>query len=130
MSGEIDSDVAGAYREVRRMFEDILNGELESNEYGEGLAEWNYLAMILGKNSPPDYQEVKRYDTRGKAAEFRLIIDHDRFKNGTVKARSTLLAESLLRSLALLDEMKVPNADVAGLRRDFISVAEREGWLP
>jgi hypothetical protein len=130
MSGELDGDVYDAYFEARKLVEGALEAPMKKGHFGDGLVEIAFIPMILGPNSPTDYKEVKRYNKRQKTCEFRLIVDHDAFKDGSPNKRAGLLCESLLRALSLLAGMKTSDIDIAAIEATVISTARKEGWLP
>jgi hypothetical protein len=129
MSGEIQADVSDAFRPLCNRIEASLNDGLAGRDYGGGLLKWNYVAIILSDDGPKGYIEVNRYNKRDKSCEFRLKVDHDQFKDGDTKTRATMLCESLLRSLSLLESMNVPSVDVKALQEDFTNIARRQEWL-
>ena len=128
-SGELQADISDAYRSVRKRIETSVNRAIEKRDYGGGLVQWNYLAIILSSDGPKGYNEVKRYNKRNKKCEFRLIIDHAQFKEGDATKKTAMVCESLLQSLSVLESMNIPDFNVSLLREDFLDVAKRQGWL-
>jgi hypothetical protein len=129
MSGEIQSDVSDAFRRSCNKIEPSLNGFLEHKNYGKGLVKWSFIAIILSENGPKGYNEVKRYNKRDKTCEFRLLVDHGRFRDGGTKEHNAMICEALLRSLSLLAAMKVPDFDLSALQADFLEHGRNQGWL-
>jgi hypothetical protein len=129
MSGELMRDVGDAYSKVLNIVEPTMNTVFRQRDYGEGLRQWAFIAMILGELGPPDYKEIKRYHKRDKSCEFRLRIDYDAFREAHLSERFTLVCEALLRSLSLMEDMKIPDVNVKALRDDFVSTARANGWL-
>ena len=105
-----------------------VNDVFETKDYGDGLHEWAFIAMILGDLGPDWYKEIKRYDRRDKFAQFRLIIDHAQFKSATKGGKVKLLCDAMLRSLLALEEMHIEDLDVQAIRFDFLTVARLNGW--
>ena len=130
MSGEIEGDVGDAYREVMNLVEEKMNEVFERKDYGSGLSEWAFIAMIFGEHSPDWYEEVRRYHRKDKSAEFRMKIDHAQFLSADRPGRLALLCEALLRSLQAMEEMKINDVDVSAIRFDFLTVARINGWFP
>lgn len=129
MSGEVQADISDAYRNVRNRVEASLNLALNELSYGAGLQEWDFIAIIRNDDSPMEYGEVNRYDSRNKSCEFRLKINHAQFKTGNTQTRTSMLCDGLLRSLSMLESMNVPDLDVSSLRRDFLAIAGGQGWI-
>jgi hypothetical protein len=127
MGGEIQGDVGDAHREVRNQLEAKVNSALAERDYGDGLVEWAFIAMIFG-DIDPGYKEVTRYSRKKKEYESRLRINHAKFKAAEFGGRMALLCEALLRSLDGLESLKVKNIDVPGLRKDFLQVISACGW--
>jgi hypothetical protein len=130
MGAEVQADIADDFRPTRQRIESVLNLAIEGKEYGSGMLAWDIIPMIFGEIGPSWYKEVERYHKRDKSVEFRLKIGHDEFKFATQEVRCELVAKALLRSLDLMEEMNIPDFDLPALRRDFLAVSEREGWLP
>jgi hypothetical protein len=127
MSGELQNDVADQYREARKLVEGKLNERFRQTDYGNGLREWTFIAMIFGADGP-NYKEVKRYDRRSKSCEFRLRINHAKFRGGDVEERAGLLCEALLECLNKLEEMRIDELKTEQIRADCVEVARSNGW--
>ncbi len=130
MSGEVDRVVGRAFFETRKWLNEVLEASLNERDFGDGLVEFAFIPMILGPNSPTDYKEVKRYNKRQKTCEFRLIVDHNAFRDGTPKERAGLLCQSLLRAISLLGTMQTVDIDLPALEAAVTSTARTQGWLP
>jgi len=52
MSGEIQSDIGESFRNARKLIEQAFNDHFVSEEYGSGLTEIAYLAIIRETDSP------------------------------------------------------------------------------
>jgi hypothetical protein len=128
MSGEIQNDVAEAHRVARKEVQSKINNRIASKEYGKGLIEWHFIPIILSVNDPK-YHEVKKNWKNKQIAEFRLKIDHLRFKSSDPLAQKKLLFQSLIRSLRLFPEIGVEDFDHENLYADVIKVGEEQGWL-
>lgn len=119
MSGEIQGDIDDAsYIAARKAVEQAVNAQLGERDYGRGLKLWAYLSIILNPEIDRYYPEVKRYSKRKKEVEFRLKIDHNQFVHGDHKTHLRLLAESVLRSLDLMQEMNIKDLDLDKLTID------------
>jgi hypothetical protein len=130
MSSELQADIGDDYSRLSNHVESVLVSAFCDRDYGPRVREWDFIAMIFGDIRPKWHDdEIKRYDKRDKSVEFRLKIGHDEFKYATDEVRYELIAKALLRSLDLMEDMNIPDFDLAALRKDFLSVAYRERWL-
>jgi hypothetical protein len=129
MGGELESDVVDAYREVRNIVEAAVNSRLSTTDYGPAIVKWAFIAMILSERRLSEYKEVKQYNKKRKTCEFRLVVDHSQFTSADLKLRTRMICHALLRSLSLLEELKIEGIKVAALGRDFESIAREHQWL-
>lgn len=79
MSGEVEADAFDALRHARLAVQTAFNERFGTTDYGGGISEWAYIAMIGAGRITPSYPEVKRYHRRDGSLEFRLRIDHATF---------------------------------------------------
>lgn len=129
MSGEIQDDISETYGKVSNRIEDVLNPVLQSHNYGDGLLEWDVIAIILDEPASKHYKEIKKYDRRKRSSEFRLAINHSSFKSADAKQQFGLVIDMLLRSLSILEDQKVPNLNISALRSDVMNIARQNHWL-
>ncbi|MFH1932546.1 MAG: Imm44 family immunity protein [Pseudomonadota bacterium] len=118
MSGKIQSDVGDYYREASNIIEAVLNQYVEGENYGEGLKEWGFIAIILKSGFDEYYPEIKRYRKKKREVEFRLKINYKKFLKGNAETHLKLMAESVLRSFDLMREMNIKDFDLERLTSD------------
>jgi len=118
MSGEIQSEVGDCYRQAQNTIEAVLNQCVGVRNYGEGLKEWAYIAIILKPDIDKYYPEVKRYRKKKREVEFRLKINYKKFLKGNAETHLRLVAESVLRSFSLMREMNIKKFDLERLTKD------------
>jgi hypothetical protein len=100
MAGEIESDVADDFREVRNKVEHLINSYLEAINYtNENLIAWDCIAIIRNDN---DFKPRIRYSSKTKETDFRLPINHSDFKNGSANEKLDLILNLLRSSLEIL----------------------------
>lgn len=121
MSGEIQKEVYDAYRAARKTIEIRVNERLEGEDYGKGLEEWAYIAIIRAVDSD-DYPEIFKYSKRNKEAEFRLKINYNQFESGSPETQRKLISASLLRALKMMPEIGVKDIDYNRLMKDISQV--------
>ena len=124
MSGEIQHDVAEAYRKARNLIEDTVNESIKDNDYGEGLRRWSYIAIIRAEDSE-DYGEVKKYWKKRKEAEFRLKIDHAAFLSADMAHHIRLISQSLLSCIRMMPEIGVTNFNFDRFNEDVTKCLSR-----
>ncbi|MBN1795293.1 MAG: hypothetical protein JW804_01340, partial [Sedimentisphaerales bacterium] len=118
MSGEIEGDVYDDYDLTENTIENNIKNFINNKNYGTGIKLWSFLTILLEPNTDPYYPEIKRYSRKNKQVEFRLKIDYKKFRDGNDKSRLKLLAESVLRSVKLMREMKIKDFDIDRLEAD------------
>jgi len=116
-SGEIMDDVGNEFRCVRNLLENAVNEYISERDYGEGLIEWDYIAIILDFEDPT-YKEVTKYRKKRREAEFRLKIDHSEFLAADKARKVWLMSESLIRSIKMMPEIGVKDVDFDRLLED------------
>jgi hypothetical protein len=96
LSGEIDAEVAGQYRSIRKEVEKALNDKLGEREYGDALVEIGIIPMILAPAFAEGRKERRLVKRTEKTADYRLFIDYDIWTAGTRAARKRLLLQNIL----------------------------------
>jgi hypothetical protein len=127
MSGEIQADVADAYRHARKTVETEVNRLLAEVSLAEKAKEWAFIAIIREEESP-DYDEVVKKSPKGKGFEFRLKIPHAQFLAATPSERVGLILKALSRSVDLMGPLGV-SSDSQALLRDMLARAEQQAKL-
>ncbi|HWE35179.1 MAG TPA: Imm44 family immunity protein [Isosphaeraceae bacterium] len=129
MSGEVEADVSDQFLEALRRIEGPLTNAFKEKDYGSGLSEWDFIPVIMSISLIKFYKEIKKYNKIEKSCEFRLHINHDRFRLADERERADLLCRSMLRSLDMLEFMNIQDIDVDRLKSDFLQVATANDWL-
>ncbi|SRR5258708_37815372 len=127
-SGEVQADVADAYRAVRKDVEAALNEALGDRTYGPQLTEWDLIAIIR-RSDHPDFGEMTNYDRSDKSLEFRLKIDHGRFKEADELKRRRMLMECVLRSAREAVRVAPAGTSLEQIERDLLEVAHAKQWM-
>ncbi|HEX6809767.1 MAG TPA: Imm44 family immunity protein [Gemmatimonadaceae bacterium] len=118
MSGEIDSDVADAYRLVRIPLEKQVNELLSRGNYGGNIDEWAVIPMIT-RITNPDYKEIARLSKDRRTAEFRLRIPHDAFLAASPAEQRRLVVEMLVACVIRMPSLRITDLDGRRLMRDL-----------
>lgn len=126
-SGEVQADVADAYRTARKEVELALNQALADKAYGP-IVGWDFIAIIR-ETEHPDYDEVKKYDRTDSSLEFRLKIDHARFKEADDLVRCQLLLQAVLRGAREVAAIVPAGTQIGELERDILGVARARRWV-
>lgn len=128
-SGEVDIDVADGYREARNWVEEAVNQELTNVEFSCPFIEWAFIGIVRKEDDRVDYPEIQRKHKKRKVLEFRLKIDHQRFKVGDNFSRRNMIIESLKRSVGLMRTMGITQADLSKLQSVLENVGEKNSEL-
>jgi len=86
-SGELDSQIADAYRSTRKQVETTLNDALSSAGYGTAIEEIGIIPIILSAKFAAGRKERRLVKRTEKVADYRLFIDFDSFANGSEEER-------------------------------------------
>lgn len=99
ISGELDSEIADAFRPIRKDIKELLNDYLGSRNYGAAIEKISFIPIILGSRftSRPERELVQHML---KVADYRVAIEYELFLNGSGQSRKQLLIESLLLVVA------------------------------
>ncbi|MEO7702081.1 MAG: Imm44 family immunity protein [Opitutus sp.] len=127
-SGEIEHSISDVYRDARKAVESAVNGSFKNADFGAGLREVAYIAIIR-KIDSSDFKEVKKYSSREKSAEFRLKISFADFSAAGSERATQLIAESVLRAFSLLKTLSISNFDSPGCETHVRNLFERLKWL-
>jgi hypothetical protein len=119
MSGEVHQDVYDAFFKTRTEIEQAINARIRSKKYGTGLKSWDVIPIILPRKLLDDYPEIAEYDQATHECEFRLHLDHSKFKQGSEAVQRKLFGDMLRQSLDYLSSWAIDNFDVDKLRSDF-----------
>ena len=126
IGGEIQADIADAFRISRRTVESAINDVIADKSYDLAINSWDVIAIVRDDDS---FDEVTRYSKRRLDMDYRLRIDYLRFRNGDDRERAALICEMLLRSLRLLRSTSLNASGLAELERDVSDVAVDKKWI-
>lgn len=110
------------------VIEDTFNTTLSEVDYGAGVKELMYIAIILGGKFDV-FDEVKKYNSKKKTLELRLKISHEEYKKSPDKKRYALLFQSILRAIDEIKIFDINGFDYQQLRIDFIKLGVSQGWV-
>ncbi len=127
-SCEAEVDVADPLRYAGNDIEDKLNEALSTRSYGDGVVEWAIIFIMLSQDDP-NYCEIQRFHKKRKVVEFRLKVDHAKFKSGTEIEQRQLLSAAILRSFRLTSKMKLDDFDQTKYESDVCQVLTSHGWV-
>lgn len=127
LSGEVQSDVADAFRPALVDVENALNEAFTDLDVGP-LKTWGFIAIIREAESPL-YPEVRKYHKRDSSLEFRLVIEHDVFKRSDDVLARHLLMAALLRSVNYARKLAPAAVDLDRINQVMLDVAHANGWI-
>jgi hypothetical protein len=126
MSGEVQADIADAYRFARRDVEQAVESALRERDYGAALARLSLISIILEDES--GFDEIKKYDKNKRQFEMRLKIPHQQFQAADAQFRRQMVAYTLLRAVKEMRALGVPGIDYERLESDVASAVASRGW--
>lgn len=102
-SGELDHQIADAYREIRKEVEATLNRELSGKDYGPAIQKLAIIPMILSETFAEGKKERRLVQRVQKSADYRLYIDFEAFLAGGHNERVQLLVTNVLSAVQDID---------------------------
>jgi len=125
-SSEISSGIGNPMKHLL-LIEDTFNKILSKVDYGAGIEELNYIAIILGEKFDV-YNEVKKYNFKKKTLEFRLKIQHEEYRKASEKEQCTLIFKSILSAIDEIKVFKINNFNYQQLKLDFTKLGADQKW--
>ncbi|MEY4916766.1 MAG: hypothetical protein RL616_679 [Verrucomicrobiota bacterium] len=99
IGGELDADVADSFRIASNRVEDAINHVILQKSYDLPVTGWDCIAII---RADAEFPERIRYSKKTREMDFRLCIDHAKFKAANSNEQELMLFVMLRRSLELL----------------------------
>lgn len=131
MSGELQADVGDSCAAAQNGIERVINNVINKRDYGAGVVEWALIPTILNPQfeKSTGYAEIRRYWRAKRETEFRLRIDHARFKAADDAGKRRLIFEMILRSVNEARAMKIPAFDLDRFAADLKDIGAEHGWM-
>jgi hypothetical protein len=126
IGAEMSADVADAWRVARNATEASINELLQKREYELPVTQWNCIGIV---RDDANFAERATYSKKKRSMDFRLSIDHDRFKTASSAIRERMVFEMLLRSLEILCAKSGEAAGIELLTKDIKELAVTKGWI-
>jgi hypothetical protein len=105
---------------------DLLNAELQLADYGNGVAEVNFTAII----EPEEFFPAKyRYLKSKKRIDAEMRMDYDQVVNAAIGEFKGLVAQLYLDTLDLLETERITDFDLKKFRQDLEDLFARQGWI-
>jgi len=120
ISGEVDSYVGDFFRHAMLEVEQMVNGKLLTNNYGNGIAEWDIIFIITEEGG----KETFKYSKKNRSTDIRMPLDYPLFLNSDIGTRKNLMLEALGRSLDKLSEMSINGVFWQALKSDMLSLKQ------
>ena len=104
----------------------LLNEQLRLSQYGDGVVEYNFTAII----EPSDFFPAKhRYLKSEKRIDVETKMDYDQVIKVDMETFKSLVAQQYLETIDRLEKQKIENFDFGQLRRDVEDLFARQGWV-
>ncbi len=123
-SGEVDAEIAEAFRIARTSVERRPNDALAARAYGAGVTEISLIPIILGQKFA-DRPERRLLQRAQRAADYRPHISFEVFRFGDERCREQLLVRNAIQAIDDISrKANRAKIDFAGdlLKRDILSV--------
>jgi hypothetical protein len=124
-SGEIDTKVGDAYRDVRKEVEGTLNATLGNVDYGDSLVKISIVPMILGPVFSEGRKERRLINHADRVADYRMFIDFEDFLAGSRETRTRLLVDNVLTAVDDIDRKLKGKFDGQRMREDILRLFSR-----
>ena len=121
----MSADVADAWRIARNSVEASVNELFPKKEYELPVTQWNCIGIVRDDSS---FAERTTFSKKKRSMDFRLSIDHDRFKTASPAIRERIVFEMLLRSLEILRTKAGEAPGFEPLAKDIKQLAIMKGW--
>lgn len=120
-SGELDHRIVEAYRPVRTHVEARLNTRCGNRHYGDAVKEIAIIPIILGPEFLKGRRERRLWQRKQRTADYRMIIDFEKFKLGDEVEREHLLVANTLDAVHDLQRKIRDGFDGASLATDIMA---------
>lgn len=105
---------------------DLLNSHLQLSDYGDGVVEFNFTAII----EPEEFFPTKyRYLKGKKRIDAEIRMDYDQAVKAAIGEFRGLVAQLYLDTLDLLETKKIVDFDLKKFRQDLEDLFVRQGWI-
>jgi hypothetical protein len=98
-SGELDVDIADFYRPTRQRIEKKLNEMCSTRDYGDAIVKIAIIPMILRPVFLAGRKERRLFQRKQREADYRMIIDFERFRDGDDAVREKLLLKNVIDAI-------------------------------
>lgn len=97
--GELDHRIAEAFRPVRTRVERRLNARCQDRDYGDAVTKIAIIPMILGPEFLEGRTERRLWQRKERAADYRTIIDFQKFSVADDAQRERLLLMNVVGAI-------------------------------
>ncbi|MFH1373988.1 MAG: Imm44 family immunity protein [bacterium] len=125
IGGEIQADVADAFREARSFVERTVNKKIESRHYDTAFDDWDVIAILRDDDA---FEELTRLSKKKRDMDFRLRLGYREFKYGDANERRSMIFKMLCRSIELLATKVADRRGLESLLTDLIKIGQEHGW--
>lgn len=127
IGAEIDGIVYEIFRPIRAKVQEAFNAIFEEKNYGTGIKNLSFTAIIRSDDALTDYPEVFKYSQKNKQCEYRVSIPLESFLSGNDSSRYTLICNALEKAITHLKNNAI-NLDVDNISYDFEKVRIKQNW--
>ncbi|GJM33371.1 MAG: hypothetical protein DHS20C18_23720 [Saprospiraceae bacterium] len=105
---------------------DLINEQIKLSDYGTGVAEYNFTAII----EPDEFFPTKyRYLKSKKRIDAEIRMGYEQALNATQDDFKGLVTRLYLDTIDLLEKENIQDFDLKRFRQDLEDLFERMGWV-
>lgn len=105
---------------------DLLNAQLTLSDYGTGVEEFNFTAIL----EPVEFFPTKyQYTKRARRIDAEMRMDYDQAVHANMDTFKALLAQLYLHTVDLLEKEEIPAFDLPRFKQDLEDFFAHQGWL-
>ena len=105
---------------------DLFNVQLQLSEYGSGVVEFNFTAII----EPQEFFPTKyRYVEGSKRLDAEIRLDYDRAITSSLEAFKGIVAQQYLNTIDHFESKNISNFNFDALKQDVEALFFRQGWM-
>jgi len=125
-SSTCNAEHAAVFELARQVIEPAFNERFERADYGHGLVELQYRALLHASGKPA-FGEVKKYFRALHAAE---VVSKLEVPDGCTRTEMVgRTAISIARAIERLRRSQIPGFDLDRFGQDYAQFAVTQGWL-
>ena len=120
LSQEISKDVA-LKADIFTTVSKSLENYFSNRDYGKGIEKLTIGIICVSTEFDFFFKERKKYTKTKAMLEYDIKLDHETIVEANEREVYQILSNSIIESLEIINEMKIPNFDNSGFRAEVAS---------